>query len=243
MPTLAVFVLLAVTADVILAMREPRGPVVTAPAAPEADGHRRVLLLGDSLLVGAAPEITGLFDSHGVETRFEGAPGTGPLTPQGFWREELQVAVEEFDPDVVVIEACCNYNSEEPHRLYGGTVVAADSHEMYQQWELAMLQLVSLAGSRGAQVFVVAIPPPATPGAFASLAPRIDRLNQIYTGLGVPLIDWRAALPATERATDGLHLNDRADHLVSEATWQAVAGHFPQPSSQPRSVRASRNRP
>lgn len=226
-PTFAVFLLLAVTADVILAMREPRGHLGRAPAGPAADGHRRVLLLGDSLLDGAVPELTGIFDRHGVASRFEGAPGTGPLTPPGWWREELRVAVEEFNPDVVVIEACCNYDSEAPHRVYGGKVVEADSPEMYKQWEMAMLELVALAGARGAHVFVVAIPPPAAPGVFASLAPRVDRLNRIYTGLRVPLIDWAAALPPTERASDGLHLSDRADQLVTEATWAAVAGHFP----------------
>lgn len=235
--TLAVFVLMALTADALLALRaDDEGTFLQRLPSPHADGRRRVLLLGDSLLSGAAPELAVGFGDD-VETRFEGAPGTGPLTPQGQWKQSLQDAVNDFNPDVVVIEACCNYDPQQPHRVYGGAEVEPDSPEMYRQWELAIDDLVSLAGRRGAHVFLVTIPDADPAGLFGGLNPRIARLNEIYVRLGLPLIDWRAALQPDGgytatlgagasnrriRATDGLHLTDEGDQVVAGATWDAI---------------------
>jgi hypothetical protein len=237
LPALGIFLLLALTADVLLAFRGSDADLDKGPAPADGDNVARALLLGDSLMTEAGPEITQLLEGKYTETRIEGGPGTGPLTPQGFWRGELQRGVDEFNPDVVVIEACCNYDPADPYRLYGGAAVEADSDEMYEQWELAMRELVTIAGARGAQVFVVTVPDPDPEGPYRSLGPRITRLNEMYQRLGVDLVDWRrefqpegayaavirvGGTPRTVRAADGLHFTGDGDLLAAAVTWGAV---------------------
>ncbi len=58
------------------------------------DGVARVVVVGDSLVVGAEDELTAAFAAHGVEVRFIAVSGTGLLTDQGIRLTELEAALD-----------------------------------------------------------------------------------------------------------------------------------------------------
>jgi hypothetical protein len=206
--------------------------------SPGRDDVDRVLFVGDSLTFEAAAQLEARFAEADVELRFIGYPGTGLLSGQGWWNRELTHAVETWKPDVVVLQACCNYKTAEPgYELGDGTTIAPSSAAMYDAWEDQARDAVDRAGARGAEVFWVS-----TPAASEQLWPvyleRIARFNDIYAGLGVELIDWAgvltpdgtfaATLPidgeqVQVRDDDGLHLTVAGNDLVIEETFAAVA--------------------
>jgi hypothetical protein len=193
------------------------------------DGVERVVIVGDSLVVGAQDEMIELFAANGVEHRFIAVSGTGLLTDQGVRLTELEAALEELNPDVVIIESCCNYDGT--YSLADGTVVPSDSELLWDAWANQARLMVSAAQAHGAEVFFV-ITPRAIDGTwFSDLDDRIQRFNEIYRSLGVTLIDWDDALypravaegQASVRATDGLHLSAAGNEVVAATTWEAVA--------------------
>jgi hypothetical protein len=198
-------------------------PATTATTAPR-EVVERVVVLGDSLVVGAEPAMRRLFDEHDVELTVVGGVGEGFLSPDADWLEELEDAVERTDPQVVVIEACCNIPS--PKVLVDGKAVDADGRDAYAAWATAAREAVSIATASGARVMWVLTPQVAIPSANDDLAGRITALNRIYAGLGVELVDWDAALRDEDRrqvkAGDGLHLTGAGSEVVAEVTVDAV---------------------
>jgi hypothetical protein len=206
--------------------------------SPGRDDVERVLFVGDSLTFEAASQLEARFRDVGVETRFVGYPGTGLLSGQGWWNRELTHAVETWKPDVVVLQACCNYRTVEPgFELDDGTTIAAGSAAMYDEWEAQARDAVERAGARGAEVFWVT-----TPAASEQMWPiyqeRITRFNEIYASLGVELIDWAGVLTpdgtfastlpidgeeVKVRDDDGLHFTAAGNNLVIQETFEAVA--------------------
>jgi hypothetical protein len=201
----------------------PAALVTVAPAdRPEA--VERVVVLGDSLVVGAERALRSGFAERDVDVTVVGGTGEGFLSPGAGWLDELEGAVESAKPQVVVIEACCNIPS--PKVLIDGRAVGADSAEAYAAWTTAARQAVSIASAGGARVLWVVTPQVVPASASRTLAGRITALNQIYARLGVELIDWDAALRAEGarglRAGDGLHLTGAGSEVVAEATVEAV---------------------
>jgi len=214
---------------------------VTAPAVVRRSTHpRRVLLVGDSMMVGAKDAIATDLAPYGIETHFVGKEGTGLLTRQMGWLDLIRQEVATWNPDVVVIESCCNYATGPGgyYRLADGTAIVPDSKRMYQAWEVAARAAIRVAARRGAAVSWV-LTPPASPALYGgAIARRIDRLNEIYRRLGVPLIDWRGALttdgtfaafladptghPVRVRTYDGLHLTPAGDRRVASAVTRAL---------------------
>lgn len=82
---------------------EPTGqPVFSLASVPTAQKRLRVLLIGDSEMVFAAPAIEAALDATGVITTSSDAyPGWG-LTTDHTWRRDLGVAVARYRPDVVL---------------------------------------------------------------------------------------------------------------------------------------------
>jgi lysophospholipase L1-like esterase len=196
------------------------------------DGVKRVVVVGDSLVVGAEPELIASFAANDVEYRFIAVSGTGLLTDQGVRLTELETALEEFHPDVVIIESCCNYDGT--YTMADGTVVAGDSDLLWEAWADQARLMVSAAQAHDADVYVVITPRPIDDSWFTGLTNRVARFNAVYRSLGVPLIDWDAALYPDGgsaglgylRNADGLHLSDAGDDLVAAATWSAIAPSF-----------------
>lgn len=205
------------------------------------DGVHRVLMVGDSLTFGAVPALDAELSGHGVEVRYVGFSGTGLLSGQGWWNREITAQVEEWQPDVVVIEACCNYANGEPEYVDdAGRAVVADSEEMYEEWAAMAVDAVDRAGDQGAAVLWVTTPCVIDSG-YGYTATRVTMFNWISADLGVEQVDWEGALcPDGEfatsldvdgaevevRAGDGLHLTDAGDAIVAKVTWTAIRPHL-----------------
>lgn len=209
-----------------------------AEAGPQRDGRRRVLFVGDSLMFQASDELADRFGANDVETRFIGYPGTGLLSGQGWWNREISAQVQAWQPDVVVIEACCNYSHDEPkYELPDGSAIVPDSEAMYRQWAKLAANAVDRAGRHGAEVFWVTTPA-ASVDEEPEILTRIDRFNRISAALDATQLDWRSVLtpdgtytqylevggvPTQVRSADGLHVSDAGNVLLADATWEAVA--------------------
>jgi lysophospholipase L1-like esterase len=200
------------------------------------DGVARVVIVGDSLVVGAESELAAELEADGVEHRFIAVGGTGLLTDQGVRLTELEAALDELHPDAVIIESCCNYDGA--YRLFDASVVTSDSDLLWQVWEVQTGLMVDAAQTHGADVYLVETPRLVGDDASAAIALRIERFNEAYRAVaertGATLLDWDEALypgGVTDglddlRTPDGLHLTAAADDLVTAATWQAIAGSF-----------------
>ncbi|MFP5577813.1 MAG: acyltransferase family protein [Acidimicrobiia bacterium] len=216
----------------------------TSPPAPvEAVDH--VLLVGDSVMSQAYDRLQLRFAARGVATAYAGGPGTGPLFPQGSWAAQVQEWVAAQDPDVVVIEACCNYTLE-PERRYvdaAGAAVAPSSPEALVAWEHEVRALVDRAGSRGAQVLLVRFAPVQTNGWYGALEDHVAAVNAMYERLvaerdDLGLVDWSGPLapdgaftpdlpgpdgtPVRVRLDDGVHLTPEGSDRVAGATVTEV---------------------
>src|SRR5690606_21071065 len=79
------------------------GPTTTAEVPIEP--LRSALILGDSIVHDAYPTTAALFAEAGVEPVAIGGPAQSWLTHD--WVGELEQALAEHDPDVVVLGGCC----------------------------------------------------------------------------------------------------------------------------------------
>ena len=214
---------------------------VAATTAPSVD---RVLLVGDSVMGQAYPFFRDRFSERGITTGYAGGPGTGPLYPQGEndWLTQIDRWVADFDPDVVVIEACCDYANPPPelYRLLDGTEVLPNSDLAYRTWEQVAREMIRRASAGGARVFWVLSPPVQTNGYYGPMEEHVARLHAIYRTFPVPKIDWGTVssppgggyandLPigpngemVRVRAEDGLHYTPAGDGLLADATLRAM---------------------
>ena len=203
------------------------------------DGHKRVLFVGDSLMFGAYDALDFLVTRAGVEAHYVGFTATGLLSGQGWWLRSIEHEVATFDPDVVVIESCCNYGAA-PLFVRDGKAVVPDSEAMFEAWADNAQRAVTLAGALGAKVYWV-VTPDGSVLVTSKFQNRIHRFNAIYFSLGVPMIDWRAALQpdgwyATSvpfqghlvqvRRDDGMHFTRTGDVIVGVATWKEIRRNF-----------------
>jgi hypothetical protein len=218
------------TTDATLASAE--ATTTTTVADENQDGVKRVVVVGDSLVVMAEAQLSATFAANGVEVTYIAVSGTGILTDQGVRLTQLQGALEALHPDAVIIESCCNYDGS--YTLADGTVVPTDSELLWDVWAAQAQLMVSVAEAHDADVYVVVTPRALENAWFSGLEDRIEHFDEIYRSLGVPVIDWDLALYPdgtttgleSLRHTDGLHLTDAGDELIAAATWSAVAASF-----------------
>ena len=137
----------------------------TTVADENDDGVKRVVIVGDSLVVMAEDQLTATFTANGVEVTYIAVSGTGILTDQGERLTQLQEALEALHPDAVIIESCCNYDGT--YTLADGTVVPTDSELLWDVWAAQAQLMVSVAQAHDADVYVVV-----TPRALESLVQR-----------------------------------------------------------------------
>jgi peptidoglycan/LPS O-acetylase OafA/YrhL/lysophospholipase L1-like esterase len=248
--------------DVLVALEELRpadtapvasGTAVTAAVAPtpatgaptttasEAAPPGPVLLVGDSLMSQAYEQHERRFTAAGMRTIYAGGPASGPLFPQGSWAEQVEAWVAAEDPEVVVLQGCCNYTIEQEERYVDtdGTVVAPGSPAVLPAWEREVRTLLDLADDGGARVVLVRMAPVQTNGFYGDLEEHVEAVNALYDRLarelpGVDLIDWGTVLtpdgtftwdvpgpdgePVRVRLEDGVHLTPAGSDLVAAAT-------------------------
>jgi peptidoglycan/LPS O-acetylase OafA/YrhL len=219
------------------ATSSPHRPTTTT-AAP---GVRRVLLVGDSVMSQAYEHHQRRFAAEGVRTVYAGGPASGPLSPQGDWATQVRAWVAAEDPDVVVVEACCNYTIEPTQRYVDtdGTLIAPGSSAVVRVWEREIRRVLDLADDRGARVVLVRFAPVQTNGFYGDMEGHVAALNALYDRLaaelpGVELLDWGPPLapdgrfvesvpgpdgtPVRIRLDDGVHLTDAGSDRVAAAT-------------------------
>jgi lysophospholipase L1-like esterase len=213
-------------------------PVVAdASTVPNVD---RVLLVGDSVMGQAYEVFRGVFEERGILTGYAGGPSTGPLQPQGDWARQIDDWITRFDPDVVVMEACCDY-TQPTDQIYvdpAGNEVLPATEAVYANWEREVRDLTRRAQARGAQVLWVLAPPVQTNGFYGPLEEHVERLNQIYRTLPVPLLDWSRVIapdgtytetvpgpdgsPRDIRLDDGVHMTEFGNRLLADLTLAQV---------------------
>jgi len=231
------------TSPAVLAAQAAAVEDAVPAAATTAPSVNRVLLVGDSVMGQAYPFFSDRFAERGITTGYAGGPGTGPLNPQGEgdWLTQVDQWVADFDPDVVVIEACCDYTNP-PDQLYvlpDGTEVLPNTDLAYETWAQVSRELIVRASARGARVFWVISPPVKTNGYYGPMEDHVARLNTIYETFEVPKIDW--ATPSSlngeysddlpigpngemvrARADDGLHYTPEGDLMLADATLRTM---------------------
>ncbi len=228
--------------DATTAVGESPDAVAPTTAARTVDD---VLLVGDSVMSQASPQLEAAFAAEGITTAYAGGPGTGPLSPQGAWAEQIDAWVAGTDPDVVVIEACCNYTTEPDHRYIdrAGVAVAPGSAEVLPAWETEIRDLIRRAGARGARVALVRFAPVRTNGFYGPLETHVALVNALYDRLAdelpdVELVDWGQVLApdgtftwdvvddagqrVRVRLPDGVHLTTAGSELVASTTVAAI---------------------
>jgi hypothetical protein len=222
-------------------------PIVAAESDPATAEDplavERVLLLGDSVMQQAFDAIERPLVRDGVQVGYAGGPGSGPLFPQGDWSAQLADWLETFQPDVVVMEACCDY-TDYADDLYvdaDGNEVLPGTDEMFEAWDLEMQALISQVEATGAPVLFVQPAPVQTNGFYGPIEQQVSRLREVYADYGdlpgVELLDWGEILApegeftweveangrsARVRAEDGVHNTELGNALVARATLDAI---------------------
>ena len=215
----------------------------STPVTAATDPLDRVLLVGDSVMSQAYEQHRVHFAEAGITTWFAGGPSTGPLSPQGSWLAQVEAWVAAEDPDVVVIEACCNYTTGVEDRYVGtdGTTVEPRSGAVLPAWEHEVRRLVDAAGAGGARVVLVRFGPVQTNGWYGPIEEHVAALDELYGRLAAELdlgiVDWSATLaptgefawdlpvdgtPVRVRLEDGLHLTPAGSNLVARTTLDPV---------------------
>jgi hypothetical protein len=211
----AVLPALGVLALVLAVACEP-----VQPSAGRATPVRRVLVLGDSITFGlftTTPPVhhhlRARLAARGVELRIEGFPGEQPLEPwpgNPRWADRLAAAVQQFDPDMVVIQSLL---------FPGGTDPARQA-----AYRTAIAELFDIARSRGAHVYTVIHqrPVPQDQADNAAVAQQLQAEAAAPRGISsIPLDWWLARCPAP--FADGWHLTERGQECYADAVTTAVA--------------------
>ena len=230
------------------ALPEPSAalPLRRASATASVPPVRRVLLVGDSVAHQALPAVAAQLGTSGVEVQAVGAPGETLLTHLDEWLAELRTALDQLDPDVVVLEGCCGFGLADPSPWVtgDGRTLAVDSPELWAEWATAARRITELAMDRGAVPLWVLMAPSRPGGVFyGPIDQRIPVANDVYRDLArcagsVGLVDltglsvdgaYADALPdATGQAVavrhpDGLHFTPDGNALVARVVDQSVS--------------------
>lgn len=224
------------------AAADESGPVTDPAGVP----LERVLLLGDSLVHQSARTLAARMHAAGIETRIIGGDGEHLLWNGEAWRAQLDAAMDAFDPQVVVLEACCGWGS--PWRTE--TVVAADGSPLqpdtdasWREWARMAAQLTDDARAQNRAVLWVVAPPAQTNGYYGPVEGRIGVANDIYRSLArcrpdVGLLDWTivagssgefvwslpdgSGRPVQVRHSDGLHFTPEGQAVLADVTVAGV---------------------
>jgi hypothetical protein len=189
------------------------------PSAGRATPVRRVLIVGDSMtfgLFGTTPQlhdrIVPILRDRGISTRIVGSAGSTILDPwpgQPRFVDMLRPQITSWNPDVVIVQSTLFPGAADPARQ--------------QAYINAAKELFSVAGSRGAHVYVVGHndPPPAQQRNERDIAQFIQGK---VAGPGVSRIpvDWWLARCEAPFGSDGWHLSAKGQDCHALAISIAI---------------------
>ncbi|HWD55269.1 MAG TPA: hypothetical protein VG346_09100 [Acidimicrobiales bacterium] len=140
--------------------------------------HRKVLLVGDSIMQSAGPAATGDLQRQGFQVQVVAYFGTGLLDTKFDWLARMRQLVAQDHPDIVVVEFVGNYG------LFGTRPGIADmTPQFFAAWAAAAQQATDILSSDHAQVYWVLGPPMAR----QAMEQKLTTLDMIYTALRAPL--------------------------------------------------------
>jgi hypothetical protein len=200
--------------------------------------HRKVLLIGDSLMQSAGAAATGDLQRQGFQVQVAAYFGTGLLDTKFDWLGRMRQLVAQYQPDIVVVEFVGNYG------LFGTRPGIADmTPQFYAAWAAAAQQATDILSSNHAQVYWVLGPPMAKP----AMEAKLRTLDEVYQGLRAPSSPARRPLfvdevkpfsdaqggylpsvvgpdgkPIPLRQSDGLHLTPAGTQRFADAITATV---------------------
>lgn len=159
--TLALVLACLLAATVPPALAEASPDAGTSDIVPEgATSSDRVLVVGDSLVRGAEPELEAELTAMGIPHLIHGEPGSSLLSsfyPYD-WMQAARDLVAQFHPTIVVAEQLGNYWP--PYVLDpSGNPIRAGTPEFAAAWARAAAQWADILTSEGARLYWVISPP------------------------------------------------------------------------------------
>jgi peptidoglycan/LPS O-acetylase OafA/YrhL len=224
----------------------PIGESASSPTSVVAPPLERVLFLGDSLVQQSFSTLSARMSAAGVRSKAIGGEGQHLLWEGEQWRSALRAAMADFDPQVVVLEACCGWGTPwraEQVTAADGTVLAPDTIESWNEWTRMADLLTDDIRNQGRLPMWVLAPPAETNGYYGPIEGRIGVANNIYRGVaacrpGVGFVDWRViagpdgnfvwSLPDSSgqmvqvRHADGLHFTPEGQAVLADVTVRSV---------------------
>jgi len=208
-----------------------------------ADRPASIVVIGDSILHDSVPALRDRTGGLDIEFIALGGPRQTLFQYRDAWFTAVAEAVEQIDPDVVVLESATG--SPDPYRTRDGTVLQPEDPRFWIEWEAESRRLTELAGSHGA--FVLWVLPPPVDGVYSrwygDVDERMRRVSAIERRIAgddprVGLIDWTVLggpdggyTPVfvdsdggvTEiRARDGTHFTPAGRELLAQTTLAQI---------------------
>jgi hypothetical protein len=207
------------TIALILGFTLLAGCLPTQPSAGRGTPVRKVLVLGDSMTFGlfsATPrlheKLVGPMADRGISLVVSGGAGDTPLLPwpgSPPWSALMKGLVADHDPDMVIVQSTLFPDPTGPRQT---------------AYRAAMTELLDLARSRGAHVYVVShpTPPGATDRTSRDVAQAIQRDIAASRGISTIPLDWWLGRCAGWASPDGWHLSEAGQRCHALAVTAAV---------------------
>lgn len=220
-----------------------------APGCSLVSQKTEVLFIGDSIMNGTKPFLTGQLsaqpDIGPVDTRVDARNGTGLLTPALYdWVGKAPGMASTYRPKIVVVQFVGNYTGGTDPPFWKdaqGNDVPAYTDAWFAEWGQQARKLTSAFEAKGAKVFwVLPIPLAGEDGKQreAKLRATYEAIQQDHPNVG--FIDGRKALggdqgqwvwsrpgidgtDVTVRVADGLHLTEDGGRLLAREISTTIA--------------------
>ena len=159
---------------------------LSAPSTIAAPPLQRVLFLGDSLVHQSYATLSARMAAVGIRSDAIGGEGQHLLWDGEQWRSALQSEMASFDPQVVVLEACCGWGTPwhaEEVTAADGTPLVPDTVASWNEWTRVADALTDDVRGQGRLAMWILAPPAETNGYYGPIEGRIGIANNIYRGL------------------------------------------------------------
>ncbi len=197
-----------------------------------AVGVRRVLLIGDSIMVQASCGVAVGLAGIGIESHLAAVGGSGLLSGGVDWQAKTKQLLETIKPDAVIAIFVGNYFAPAPDPA--GQTIPVDSPAFFDAWQRAALALTAEVRAHGARMYWVSPPPTGTP--------RASTIANGYRVIpGAHFLDSGKALAGPNgtfeagkktcghttvvRVPDGVHLTEDGGRIYGETIAHDFSSH------------------